>query len=68
MKFKAYVPYSKLDLCIMAENDMEINYFYPTLKELREEHPDADYSYLLIDGFELELDEGTMRFDDIQEN
>lgn len=68
MKFKAYIPYSKVDLHIMEELGTEIEYFYPTLEELIEEHGVVEWSIFILDDFTIDIEGGVMTFDDIREN
>jgi len=67
MTFKSFVPYNQLELDVITANDDCVEYFYPTLEELIEEHgPDCEYSIMEIDNVFLHLnDEYWLPFDDI---
>ena len=58
MTFKVFVPYSQTDINIIESIGGRFQDFYPTLKELREEEPNADYTLIDIDGFSIQLDCG----------
>jgi len=58
MRFKAYVPYSQIDIDIIESIGGQFQEFYPTVEELREEEPFADYTLIEVDGLSIQLDCG----------
>jgi len=59
MTFKEYVPYSQLEIDIIESNNDFIEYFYPTLKELKEYHGhDCEYTIIEINDIFLLLNDG----------
>jgi len=78
MRFKMYVPYSQMEVNIIETLGHSINYFYPTLDELIEEHgphEKGEYCVMWMKGVEIDIafDENDesyqwLGFDDICES
>lgn len=59
MTFKEYIPYSQLEIDIIESNNDFIEYFYSTLKELKEYHgEDCEYTIIEINDIFLLLNDG----------
>ena len=58
MRFKAYVPYSQIDIDIIESIGGQFQEFYPTVAALREEEPFADYTLIEVDCLSIQLDCG----------
>lgn len=58
IRFKAYIPYSQLDIDIIESIGGSFQEFYPTIEALIEEEPEAEFTEVEIDGLAIQLDCG----------
>ena len=69
MRFICYVPYNEIELSFIEDTGGEIEEFYLSLKELRQHCGDCEYTEIILDGIELEFNNGLeLNFDNISEN